>query len=53
MQAAAQATTPVEDRPAEEIDWKTEYAYVFHDLRQLGIVSVSIFVLLMIAGWLI
>ncbi len=49
---AAATVAQVEARPEEVVDWKTEYAYVFRDLKQLGLVSVAIFALLIIAGWL-
>jgi hypothetical protein len=48
---AAIAVEP-ETRPAQAVDWRTEYAYVLRDLRQLAIVSATIFALLLIAGWL-
>ena len=48
---AAIAVEP-ETRPAQAVDWRTEYAYVLKDLRQLAIVSATILVLLLIAGWL-
>ena len=46
---AAAAMEP-EIRPVQAVDWRTEYAYVLKDLRQLTIVSVTIFALLLIAG---
>ena len=49
----ATTVAQVEVRPPEVVDWRTEYAYVFRDLRQLGMVSVTIFALLLIAGWLV
>jgi hypothetical protein len=52
VQVAA-ATPEPETGPAKTLDWQAEYAYVFRDLRQLGIVSVTIFAVLLLAGWLL
>jgi hypothetical protein len=50
---AAAATVEPVTGPVKTLDWYAEYAYVIRDLRQLGLVSVSIFALLLIAGWLL
>lgn len=54
--AASSAAAAVETLPSESgkrVDWKTEYAYVVSDLRNLGIVTVGIFALLFIIGFFI
>jgi len=40
-------------KSSDNIDWKHDYAYVVKDLRQLGIVSVVLFVLVIGVGLLI
>ncbi len=56
------AETPVKAEPKSsktssketvEVDWAGEYGYVMKDLGQLAIVSVSLFVLMLVAGYLI
>lgn len=39
--------------PAPMVDWDKEYHYILKDLRQLGIVSAVLVVLLLVAGFLI
>jgi hypothetical protein len=41
------------DRVSKAIDWETQYKYITGDLRQLLIVSIIIFVLLFVVGFLI
>jgi hypothetical protein len=37
----------------EAIDWKSQYTYVMSDLRLLGIVSVSLIAIIIVAGFFI
>lgn len=48
-QAAAQSV--VAQRTSEQVDWKTEYGYVFKDLRYLGIVSGVLFAAIVVIGF--
>jgi hypothetical protein len=50
--AATEATTSGATT-TETIDWRTEYAYVHKDLRQLGVVSAILFGLLLLVGLLL
>jgi hypothetical protein len=38
-------------RTSEQVDWKTEYGYVFKDLRYLGIVSAVLFAAIIVLGF--
>ena len=38
-------------RTSEQVDWKTEYGYVFKDLRYLGIVSGVLFAAIIVLGF--
>ena len=38
-------------RTSDQVDWKTEYGYVFKDLRYLGIVSGILFVAIIALGF--
>lgn len=38
-------------RTSEQVDWKTEYGYVFKDLRYLGIVSGILFAAIVVIGF--
>lgn len=38
-------------RTSEQVDWKTEYGYVFKDLRYLGIVSGILFAVIVALGF--
>lgn len=52
--ASAIAPTPQSELPPssnKRVDWKAEYSYVVNDLRQLGIVTVGVFALLLIIGF--
>jgi hypothetical protein len=49
--AAAVAADAEEMRGAREIDWASEYAYVFADIRQLLIVSGLLFAGLLVVGF--
>lgn len=59
LQSTAQSTTapmvvvqPVAaPRTSEQVDWKTEYGYVFKDLRYLGIVSGILFAAIVVIGF--
>lgn len=48
--AVAVAVETLPSEGGKQIDWKSEYAYVIRDLRQLGIVTAGIFALLLIVG---
>jgi hypothetical protein len=41
----------VAPRTSEQVDWKTEYGYVFKDLRYLGIVSGILFAVIVALGF--
>jgi hypothetical protein len=41
----------VAPRTSEQVDWKTEYGYVFKDLRYLGIVSGVLFAAIIVLGF--
>lgn len=48
----AAAVQPVATpRTSEQVDWKTEYGYVFKDLRYLGIVSAVLFAVIIVLGF--
>ncbi len=49
---AQEPRNPV-SRSAEVVDWKGEYAYVLSDLRLLGLVSVSLLAIIVVAGFFI
>lgn len=59
LQAAARAAeaAPVASsgaaaqRLAEEVDWRTEYGFVFADLRRLLIISVALFAAIILIGF--
>lgn len=55
LQSAAMSTTKVAPtsapRTSEQIDWKTEYGYVFKDLRYLLIVSAILFAAIVVLGF--
>ncbi len=38
-------------RTSEQVDWKTEYGYVFQDLRYLLIVSAILFAAIIVLGF--
>jgi len=38
---------------AESVNWRQEYEYVIRDLRNLGIVTTTLFALILIAGFFI
>lgn len=46
--AAQPAAAP---RSSEQVDWKTEYGYVFKDLRYLLIVSAILFAAIIVLGF--
>lgn len=56
-----QSATPVLDivetkpsgsqRSSEEVDWRTEYGFVFKDLRQLLIISLALFAVIVAVGF--
>jgi len=47
----ATVQTVVAPRTSEQVDWKTEYGYVFKDLRYLGIVSGVLFAVIVVLGF--
>lgn len=51
--AAPAATTQAAAAPrtSEQVDWKTEYGYVFKDLRYLLIVSAILFAAIVVIGF--
>ena len=49
----AAATDPVGPKDSDTVDWKTEYAYVVKDLRQLAIVSAVLFAVIIGIGFFI
>jgi hypothetical protein len=52
--AVAKTASPSrEERREEKIDWKNEYRQVFSDLRQLIVISVALFALMILLGFLI
>jgi hypothetical protein len=56
LQSAAPAvsteTKPIgAQRTSEEVDWRTEYSFVFKDLRQLLIISAALFALIVVIGF--
>jgi hypothetical protein len=48
---AVAAQPAVVQRTSEQVDWKTEYGYVFKDLRYLGIVSGVLFAAIVVIGF--
>ena len=42
-----------ETQPVKAVNWETEYGYVLRDIRQLFIISIIIFVLLIGVGFLL
>lgn len=42
-----------EERREEKIDWNAEYGQVFADLRQLIVISVVLFVVMIVLGFVI
>jgi hypothetical protein len=49
--AAAAAKSAGVQRSSEEVDWKTEYGFVFKDLRHLLILSAVLFAGIIIIGF--
>jgi hypothetical protein len=49
--SAAVAVESEEVRAGKMLDWQNEMKYINHDLRELLIISVSLFVLLFIVGF--
>ena len=51
----ADAEPPPQPAPAvagkDQADWKTEYSRVFSDLRQLLVVSVALFAVMLVVGF--
>lgn len=46
-------TAVVEPKSSDQVNWQSEYAYVFGDLRLLAIVSVVLFALIIGAGFVL
>ena len=51
QQPAAPEQTPEPAHIPNQINWKTEYSKVFSDLKQLLIVSVALFGLMLVVGF--
>lgn len=57
LQSAAPAVDTIETKPvgvqrsSDEVDWGTEYGFVFRDLRQLLIISVALFAVIIVIGF--
>lgn len=59
LQSTAQSTaatsavlqSAASPRTSEQVDWKTEYGYVFKDLRYLLIVSAILFAAIVVLGF--
>ena len=50
--APAAAVQPVTaPRTSEQVDWKTEYGYVFKDLRYLLLISAILFAAIVVIGF--
>ncbi len=46
-----QAEEPTPQRGSDTVDWKNEYDHIFGDLRQLLIISVLLFALMVVLGF--
>ncbi|MCS6827893.1 MAG: hypothetical protein NZ553_14875 [Caldilinea sp.] len=52
VEAAPRASSSsVAQRLSEEVDWRTEYGFVFADLRRLLIISVALFAAIILIGF--
>lgn len=57
LQSVAPAVDTLETKPvgvqrsSEEVDWKTEYSFVFKDLRHLLIISAALFAVIIAIGF--
>lgn len=49
--ASGTASTSVVQRSSEEVDWKTEYGFVFTDLRRLLVISAALFAAIILIGF--
>jgi len=49
--AALVETTPTAQRTSAEVDWRTEYGFVFSDLRKLFVVSTVLFAAIVVLGF--
>lgn len=49
--AAPVAATTTAQRTSAEVDWRTEYGFVFSDLRKLFIVSAVLFAAIVVLGF--
>jgi hypothetical protein len=49
--AQPSAPTTISASSVEKVDWAREYAYVGHDLRRLGLVSMVLLALIVVAGF--
>ena len=53
VKAAVATPTPTPTAKADNINWGTEYAQVFADLRQLLIISAALIVLMVVLGFVV
>ncbi len=49
--SAAAPVTATAQRTSAEVDWRTEYGFVFSDLRKLLIVSAALFIAIIVLGF--
>lgn len=54
--AAEPATVPAADTPSrrsDSVDWNSEYSYVIGDLKQMAVVTVALFAVMIAIGFVL